>query len=166
MAFSGPTGGMLSDINVTPLVDVMLVLLIIFMVTATFIKTAGMHIQLPSSSATRAGGQAKRELVVGNLSIDGARGKVTLDNSPLSLSPTEFELLYALAENAGHPVNQETLLRRVWGEDFSGHTNVVDVSVHRLRRKLEKVSTREHILTIRGMGYMLTDSSASPLAKG
>ncbi len=108
----------------------------------------------------------KRELVVGNLSIDGARGKVTLNNSPLSLSPTEFEVLYALAENAGHPVNQETLLRRVWGEDFSGHTNVVDVSVHRLRRKLEKVSTRDHIPTIRGMGYMLTDSSASPLAKG
>lgn len=53
------------DINIVPLVDVSLVLLIIFMVTATFIKSTGMHIQLPSSTATRPGGEVKRELVIG-----------------------------------------------------------------------------------------------------
>ena len=53
------------EINVVPLVDVSLVLLIIFMVTATFIKTAGMHIQLPTSSATQAAKSPKRELVIG-----------------------------------------------------------------------------------------------------
>jgi len=53
------------EINVVPLVDVSLVLLIIFMVTATFIKSAGMHIRLPSSSAAHAGEKANRELVVG-----------------------------------------------------------------------------------------------------
>ncbi len=53
------------EINVVPLVDVSLVLLIIFMVTATFIKSAGMHIQLPSSSAVRIAGEMKRELVIG-----------------------------------------------------------------------------------------------------
>lgn len=53
------------EINVVPLVDVSLVLLIIFMVTATFIKGAGMSIQLPSSSAAHASQQPKRELVIG-----------------------------------------------------------------------------------------------------
>lgn len=53
------------EINVVPLVDVSLVLLIIFMVTATFMKSAGMHIQLPSSSITQAARDTKRELVIG-----------------------------------------------------------------------------------------------------
>jgi len=53
------------EINVVPLVDVSLVLLIIFMVTATFMKTAGMHIQLPTSSRAQAAAQEKREIVIG-----------------------------------------------------------------------------------------------------
>lgn len=53
------------EINIVPLVDVSLVLLIIFMVTATFIKSAGMHIQLPTSSMAQAGSQVKKDLVVG-----------------------------------------------------------------------------------------------------
>lgn len=53
------------DINIVPLVDVALVLLIIFMVTATFIKSAGMHIQLPTSSTAQAGGNIKKDLVIG-----------------------------------------------------------------------------------------------------
>lgn len=53
------------EINIVPLVDVALVLLIIFMVTATFIKSAGMHIQLPTSSMAQAGSQVKKDLVIG-----------------------------------------------------------------------------------------------------
>ena len=59
-----PTNGPKVEINVVPLVDVSLVLLIIFMVTATFMKSAGMHIQLPTSSTAQAGPQA-REIVIG-----------------------------------------------------------------------------------------------------
>ena len=71
------------EINVVPLVDVSLVLLIIFMVTATFIKTAGMHITLPSSSVTQAAKDVKRELVIG-VSADGAflwHGKAISDRA-------------------------------------------------------------------------------------
>ncbi len=68
------------EINVVPLVDVSLVLLIIFMVTATFIKGAGMSIQLPSSSAAHVSQQAKRELVIG---ID-ATGGFLWDGAPVS----------------------------------------------------------------------------------
>lgn len=53
------------EINIVPLVDVALVLLIIFMVTATFIKSAGIHIQLPTSSMAQAGTQVKKDLVIG-----------------------------------------------------------------------------------------------------
>ena len=59
-----PTNGPKVEINVVPLVDVSLVLLIIFMVTATFMKSAGMHIQLPTSSTAQAGQQA-HEIVIG-----------------------------------------------------------------------------------------------------
>jgi len=92
------------------------------------------------------------EIVLGELRIDGLKEKALLGGKPLSLSPIEFELLYALAENAGQPINQETLLRRVWGKDFTGGSNVVDVSIHRLRKRL---GDDERILTVRGRGYML-----------
>ena len=59
------------QINVVPLVDVSLVLLIIFMVTATFVRTAGMKLELPQSSVTRAAGESKRELTIG-VSAGGA----------------------------------------------------------------------------------------------
>ena len=59
-----PTNGPKVEINVVPLVDVSLVLLIIFMVTATFMKSAGMHIQLPTSSTAQVGQQA-HEIVIG-----------------------------------------------------------------------------------------------------
>ncbi|MBI2847446.1 MAG: winged helix-turn-helix domain-containing protein [Chloroflexi bacterium] len=100
---------------------------------------------------------AKRvELQVGDLRIEGARARAFMGDSLVNLSPTEFEVLYILAENAGRPLNEATLLRRVWGEGYSGQGNVVDVCVHRLRRKLEKAGSRSRILTIRGMGYMLS----------
>jgi len=92
------------------------------------------------------------EIVIGELRIDGLKEKALLAGKALSLSHIEFELLYTLAENVGQPINQETLLRRVWGRDFTGGSNVVDVSIHRLRKKLGE---DERILTVRGRGYML-----------
>ena len=80
------------EINVVPLVDVALVLLIIFMVTATFIKSAGMTIQLPSSSAAHASPQIKRELVIG---ID-AKGVFLWDGTPVD----DFTLAGLLEKDA------------------------------------------------------------------
>lgn len=95
------------------------------------------------------------QLIVGELRLDGVKERAYIGNKLINLSPTEFELLYVLAENVGQPVNQETLLRRVWGEKYQGQGNVVDVSVHRLRRKLEGGSPIQRIVTVRGRGYML-----------
>jgi len=105
---------------------------------------------------------SRRELAINGLHLNGPKGIAAYDSKPLELSTTEFELLYFLAENAGSPVNHETLLRRVWGENYSGQTNVVDVGVHRLRRKLENSGARGLILTVRGIGYMLADRAKVP----
>lgn len=99
----------------------------------------------------------KREIVIDKLNLNGQRGTATYSGKPLELSTTEFELLYFLAENTGRPVNHETLLRRVWGENYSGQTNVVDVGVHRLRKKLDSSGAKGVILTVRGIGYMLME---------
>lgn len=122
-------------------------------------KVAGLATELESAVQRlerMRGARQKSVLDFEELHIDGPRSRVLLEGKPVSLSPTEFELLYALAENASHPVNQETLLRRVWGDDYNGQGNVVDVTVHRLRRKIEvDPAVPRRILTVRGAGYML-----------
>lgn len=103
------------EINVVPLVDVALVLLIIFMVTATFIKGAGMSIQLPSSSAARVSPAESRELVVG---IDSA-GAFLLDGVPV----TDSELATALNKDAeSHGVGSRVTIR---GDSRAAHGRVV-----------------------------------------
>lgn len=77
------------EINIVPLVDVSLVLLIIFMVTATFIKSAGLNIQLPTSSTAYVASQAKKELVIG-ISRDG---EYLWNGSPISPIRLQEELM-------------------------------------------------------------------------
>ena len=95
------------------------------------------------------------QLTVGNIRIDGPRGRVFIGSHAVSLSPTQVELLYLLAQYAETPVAHETIRQRVWGESYRGQGNVVDVTVHRLRRKLERQGYPGYIRTIRGRGYLL-----------
>jgi len=93
---------------------------------------------------------------VGDLIVDIPNRQAKIGGKPVSLTPTEFDLLAVLAENSGNAVDQETLLRRVWGEDYGGRSTVVDVGVHRLRRKIEEgQGAPRRIITVRGSGYML-----------
>lgn len=79
------------------------------------------------------------------------------DNRHIPLSPREFELFRYFMENAGEVVTREMLLRHVWNMDFDPQTNVVDVNIGRLRRKLEDGFTRPALETILGSGYRLLD---------
>lgn len=108
-----------------------------------------------------AGPARRRDLVVGDLHLDGPRGQAYLGNRLVNLSPTEFDVLYLLAENAGQALNEETILHRVWGEDYLGPGNVVDVTIHRLRRKIDKSRPPERLITVRGAGYMLVPRVAA-----
>jgi len=76
-------------------------------------------------------------------------------NRHLSLSPREFELFRYFMENAGEIVTREMLLRDVWGMSFDPQTNVVDVNIGRLRRKLEESFESPALETIWGSGYRL-----------
>ena len=95
---------------------------------------------------------------VGELEIDEPRHRVTVRGQDVNLTPMEFELLYFLAANAGHVFDRETLFREVWGYDYVGETNLVDVCVRRLREKVEVEPSRPRIIvTVRGVGYKLAD---------
>ncbi|MBC8075516.1 MAG: response regulator transcription factor [Chloroflexales bacterium] len=95
---------------------------------------------------------------VGELEIDEPRHRVTVRGKEVNLTPMEFELLYFLAANYGQVFDRETLFREVWGYDYVGETNLVDVCVRRLREKVELEASRPLIIvTVRGVGYKLAD---------
>ncbi len=97
-------------------------------------------------------------LDVADLHIDKPRHAVTLNDQPITLTPMEFELLYFLAANAGQVFDRETLFREVWGYEYVGETNLVDVCVRRLREKIEaEPSKPRRIVTVRGIGYNLSE---------
>jgi two-component system, OmpR family, response regulator len=87
------------------------------------------------------------------LALDLIRRTVTVRGERLDLTPTEFSLLAALLRERGAPLSRRALLREVWGYEFDPGTNVVDVHVNRLRRKLEDRGLAEVIRTVRGSGY-------------
>lgn len=88
------------------------------------------------------------------LRIDPETREVWNNTMLVDLTPREFDLLYALAEQPGRVFNRDQLLERVWGHDFAGVDRVVDVHVGLLRRKLERDhDTPEIIVTVRGVGY-------------
>lgn len=77
------------------------------------------------------------------------RGKEQVD-----LTPKEFDLLVYFIENKGQALNREQILNRVWGFDYYGDTNIVDVYVRHLRKKLD---LSDVLLTVRGVGYRLKE---------
>jgi DNA-binding response OmpR family regulator len=87
------------------------------------------------------------------LSLDLIRRTATARGERLDLTPTEFSLLAALLREHGAPISRRALLREVWGYEFDPGTNVVDVHVNRLRRKLEDRGLTGVIRTVRGSGY-------------
>jgi two-component system, OmpR family, response regulator len=89
---------------------------------------------------------------VGALSLDMARREARVDDAVASLSDREFRLLYHLAVHAGEVVSRERLLADVWGYSFDPRSNVVDVCVRRLRKKLGAGTPIE---TVRHAGYRL-----------
>ena len=96
----------------------------------------------------------RRSMRFGQLIIDPGRESVRWQDTSLRLTKTEFDLLYVLAEKSGNVVNQETLTREVWGADYVPQGKVVDVTIHRLRRKLIAVPDGKKLIqTVRGQGY-------------
>jgi DNA-binding response OmpR family regulator len=94
-------------------------------------------------------------LTAGDLRVDGARRRVQLGRRDIELTKREFHLLEILIRNQGIVLSRERLLELVWGYDFEVNTNVVDVFVGYLRRKLEDDGESRLIHTVRGIGFVL-----------
>jgi two-component system response regulator VicR len=90
----------------------------------------------------------------GSITIDTNRYEARKDGQPLDLTLREFELLKYLAEREDKVYSREQLLEDVWGYEYYGDIRTVDVTVRRLREKLEDDSSDpKYVLTKRGVGY-------------
>jgi two-component system copper resistance phosphate regulon response regulator CusR len=94
---------------------------------------------------------------VAGLQIDLLEGSVQRDGQPIELTRTEFTLLRQLAERPGQTLSRSKLLEAVWGIEFDPGTNVVDVHIRRLRRKIDEPFGHPLIHTVRGRGYVLAE---------
>lgn len=94
------------------------------------------------------------EVQYGNLTINMTRYEVQKNGKPIELTLREFELLKFLAQYAGQVFSREALLEKVWGYEYYGDMRTVDVTVRRLREKIEDDSAEpNYIMTKRGVGY-------------
>lgn len=97
------------------------------------------------------------ELVVGDLVVDPAGRMVTRGGREIELTRREFELVEVFARNPGIVLERDRLLELVWGYDWAADTNVVDVFVSYLRRKMEADGEPRMIQTVRGVGFVLRE---------
>ena len=105
--------------------------------------------------------QTSRFLSYGPLTIDPVDHRVTVSGHVLSLTATEYRLLEYLVRRAECIVTRDQLAEYVWGGDYDPCSNVADVYVGYLRRKLQATWTQPLIYTVRGLGYMLRHEAAA-----
>jgi DNA-binding response OmpR family regulator len=94
-------------------------------------------------------------LNAGDIEVNLITREVRRDGELVRLSTTEFELLIYLMHNRGHVLSREQILRAVWGYEYDPGTNVVDVYIGYLRRKLRRQDSNAPIVTVRSVGYRL-----------
>jgi len=100
---------------------------------------------------------AVKSLHAGGLTLDIERHLAAVNSVPIELTKKEFNLLQFLLENKGIVITRETLLDKVWGFDYAGDTNVIDVYVRYLRAKIDEPFGIKLIHTVRGVGYVIKD---------
>ncbi|MDF1837536.1 MAG: response regulator transcription factor [Planctomycetota bacterium] len=108
--------------------------------------------------------QSLPSLVIEDLRLDLAQRKAFRNGSPIHLSPKEFDLLLALAQAEGEVISRKEILERVWDMPFDPGTNLLDVHIGRLRKKMGR-SGSDMIQTERGKGYRLGTSEPSRSAQ-
>ena len=97
------------------------------------------------------------KLVIGMLTLDIASHIVDYDGEVIELTLKEFELLKCLLENRGLVMSRDVLLDKVWGYDYIGETNTIDVYVRFLRSKIDEKYDVKLISTVRGVGYRIDE---------
>jgi heavy metal response regulator len=94
---------------------------------------------------------------VADLVFDSRRRSVTRGGASIDLTAKEFSLLECLIENEGIPLSRKMIIEEVWGYDFDSFSNVIDVHINHLRRKIDRDHEPKLIHTVKGVGYVLED---------
>lgn len=99
----------------------------------------------------------QRELRIKNLVLYPERFQALVDGKPIELTKTEYDLLLFLVLNKHIVLSRERILQEIWGYNYIGDTNIVDVFIHYLRDKLDESLGEKFIHTVRGVGYVVKD---------
>lgn len=97
------------------------------------------------------------QLTIGDLYVNIDTREIRRANQEIQLTPREFDLLICLMKNKNIVLTREQLIEQVWGYDYVGDTNVVDVYIRYLRQKIDKGFKDAYIITVRGVGYTIKD---------
>lgn len=106
----------------------------------------------------RGGTERPPVITVGDLSLDPGRHRVQRGQQHIELTPREFAVLEYLMRHPGDVVSKTDILRSVWDTNYAGDTNVVEIYIGYLRRKIDTPFGRNSIETVRGLGYRLAET--------
>jgi two-component system, OmpR family, response regulator len=101
--------------------------------------------------------EALPTLQLADLKINEQTRQVTRGDVNIELTPREFDLLVYLLKNKSLVLNREQIIEAVWGYDYYGDTNVVDVYIRYIRKKIDFLGSEQLIHTVRGVGYVLRE---------
>ena len=110
----------------------------------------------------RAGGWAQSELVCGPITLDTRTQEVKVNGTKLELTSFEYKLLEYLMLHAGEVLSKTKITEELYNEDFERDSNVIEVFIGRLRRKLDPDNSMKPIETLRGRGYRLAVARGAP----
>lgn len=117
------------------------------------------EVNINTAESEKAEEKKDSKIIVGDLELDSEKFEVKVRGEVIDLTLREFEVLKFLATQPGQVVTRETLLEKVWGYEYYGDIRTVDVTVRRIREKIEKdTSTPQILVTKRGVGYYIDDS--------
>ena len=121
------------------------------------LRKAESNNQIAKSENTSISEKRENTIVIGDLYINLDKFEVRVRNKPIELTLREFEVLRYLANQPGQVVTREALLEKVWGYEYYGDIRTVDVTIRRIREKIEiDTSSPKLLITKRGVGYYLS----------
>lgn len=103
----------------------------------------------------RGGERASSVMTSGDLTLDSASRTVKRGEEEISLTAKEFDILEYLMQNEGKVLSRDKLSNHIWNYDYDGGSNVIDVYVYHLRRKIDDGYEQKKIITVKGAGYMV-----------
>lgn len=118
---------------------------------------ARIRVTLRKHEAKLGGAEAPSRLVCGELTMDTTAHEVHYGQDVIELTKREFDILELMLKNKNIVLSRDTFIERVWGYDYMGDTNSVDVYIRYLRGKIDDVYGINLIRTVRGVGYVIKD---------